>query len=236
MKRIAVISLLAATALLGSCRFVTIKDSESSSSKGVSASETTRKADEEKIVNRYDVGEFDSVVCSGAFDINYNSGSCEVKVEATEREMDGLKVYVEDRTLHMEFTKKNLLGKKSDIDVYMRSDTLNSLEINGAAEFESHGGIKAGKQFNLTVNGASDIEIDSLEAEFIRINTNGAADAKIAGINASELNIQVNGAADIRLAGKTVSTQIEINGAGDIDTSHLQSESFSKRVNGRVVR
>ena len=76
MKRIAVISLLAATALLGSCRFVTIKDSESSSSKGVSASETTRKADEEKIVNRYDVGEFDSVVCSGAFDINYNSGSC----------------------------------------------------------------------------------------------------------------------------------------------------------------
>ena len=238
MKRIAYI-LLAATGLLtlNSCRFVHVSDElnekvengeiswmgEGSSSKSITASNN--------YITREDVtGEFHSLTCNLPGDVIYTPGDCAVKINAPDNILDHVTVINENGTLQIKSNVGRIRNLKK-ITVTVSSPVLESVNFNGAVDFNAPDGITA-LNFNAVVNGAGDIDIAGLEANEVNVTVNGAGDADISKIDCDVLTVAINGAGDAVLSGKSGSAELSISGAGDIDARGLDCADINSRVRG----
>ena len=237
MKRIAYITMAAiALLLLPSCRFVRISDelnekalqegfnrNGESSSKGITASNN--------YITREDVtGEFHSLTCNLPGDVIYTPGDCAVKINAPDNVLDYVSVTNDNGTLQIKSNLGRIRNLKK-ITVTVSSPVLESVNFNGAVDFNAPDGITA-LSFDAVVNGAGDINIDGLEASEVKVTVNGAGDAKINQIDCDVLTVSINGAGDAVLAGKSGSAELSISGAGDIDARGLECADINSRVRG----
>ena len=84
----------------------------------------------------------------------------------------------------------------------------------------------------LVLNGAGDIEIQSLETDTLYIEINGAGSILISDISAENLNITLSGTGSIHTSGMVSEQVINIDGAGNYQGAELQTETTTVKING----
>ena len=175
---------------------------------------------------------FDVLTINIPCDVVYETGTPKVVIIAHEKYMEHIVVEQDGNGRLSIKTDDKKIRSFKDTKVYVTSDVLSSLTINGAADMECKHGIRSTGDFSLTLNGAGDLDIAGLEAADVTIKCNGAADLGLSGLKAANLDITVNGAGDVKVAGEADRAWLTINGAGDIDAINLEAASIRPSVHG----
>jgi len=237
MKKIAYILAAALLLTLPSCRFVKMSEDLKNeirengySMKGESSGEQITASD--NYITRDEVtGEFHSLTCNLPGDVVYTPGECAVSIYAPDNVLDIVTVRNENGTLVIK-TSTTRIRNLHKVKINVSSPVLENLVFNGAVDFNAPQGITA-LDFNATVNGAGDIDIDGLKSGNATLNVNGAGDARISSIDCDELAVAIAGAGDAVVSGRVSGkANMSISGAGDIDARELQCASFDSKVRG----
>ena len=237
MKKIVTLLLAAAVLLpLSSCRFVRISEelnekmlNEDRIWSGDSSNERITASDN-YITREAMAGEFHSLSCNLPGDVIYTPGDCAVSIYAPDNVMERVSVSNENGTLVIK-SNLNRIRNLKKITINISSPVLESLSLNGAVDFNAPDGITA-LNFDATVNGAGDIDINGLQASDAAITVNGAGDAKIDGIDCDAVTVNINGAGDAKLTGKAARADLSISGAGDIDARQLDCNDINSKIRG----
>lgn len=84
----------------------------------------------------------------------------------------------------------------------------------------------------LTLNGAGDIEIRSLETDSLVLDINGAGKIDITEIVAEQLTVNFAGTGSITVSGVVTDQAVTLDGAGNYQAGDLQSQSTTIEING----
>jgi hypothetical protein len=237
MKKILPLLLAVATlTTLPSCRFISVSDEFNEAllnsgfdMSGNGAGERITASDN-YITREAMAGDFHSLTCNLPGDVIYTPGDCAVSIYAPDNVMERISVSNENGTLVIK-SNLNRIRNLKKITVNISSPVLESVNFNGAVDFNAPDGITA-LNFDATVNGAGDIDINGLQANEAEITVNGAGDAKIEGIDCDALLISINGAGDASLSGKAGRADLSISGAGDIDARELNCTDINSKIRG----
>ena len=220
MKRFFLLTALSMAALT-SCVF-TVSGSDGSEIAGSS----------QEITRTFDVAAFENLTINIPGDVVYESGAPKVVIVAPEKYMEHILVEADGRNSLIIKSDDKKLRSFKNTKIYVTSDFLSELTINGAVDMESKHGIRSKGNFSLTLNGAGDFDIAGLEAVNVTVRCNGAADLTVKGLDAELLDVTMNGAGDVKVAGEVDRAWLTINGAGDIDATGLEASSIRPSVNG----
>lgn len=242
MKRIAYILAAAMLLTLPSCRFVRVSDEMKEKLKDINMDidfngESINLNGKEAItasdnyITRNDMtGEFHSIQCNIPGDMIYTPGDCAIKFDGPDNVLQHIKVYNDNGTLVVK-TDGITIRRLRKFTIHLSSPVLEDLDFNGAIDFNAPQGITA-LDFNLTVNGAGDIDINGLKADKATVTVNGAGDVDVDGLDCEHIEVAVNGAGDANVSGRAATARLNISGAGDIDASGLQCPAIDSKVHG----
>ncbi|MBO4465686.1 MAG: DUF2807 domain-containing protein [Bacteroidales bacterium] len=179
-----------------------------------------------------DAAPFDVLTISIPGEVVYETGAPKVVIIANEKYMEHIVVEQNGNgRLSIKSDDKKIRSFKNT-KIYITSDFLSSLTINGAVDMECKHGIRSTGDFSLTLNGAGDLDIAGLEAADVTIKCNGAADLGLTGLRAATLDVTMNGAGDVKVSGEADRADLTINGAGDIDATGLEAAIIRPSVHG----
>ena len=179
----------------------------------------------------FDAAPFDILTVNIPCDVVYETGEPKLVIVASEKYMEHILVEQDGNSLVVKTDDKKIRSFKST-KIYVTSDLLSSLTVNGAVDMECRHGIRSAGDFALTINGAGDVEIKGLDADAIMVRCNGAADLEILDITAAGIDVTINGAGDATLTGAVDYANLTINGAGDINARGLVANSIRPSVRG----
>ncbi len=206
----------------------------------------------DEVMKEIDLKAFKSLTINLPVDVVYTPGDAKVLIVAKSKHIDHILVRQgEDGAVVIESDDRKIRFW-SETKIYVGSKYLNELKLNGSQEFDCRGTIVSRDGFSLNLNGASDVEIFGIDADWTEITCNGAADFELHNLKSDEVSIKVNGAGDMELHGiraKTLDAKINgagdidlegeadtvtlsINGAGSIDASHLRAKIVRPNVKG----
>ena len=183
-----------------------------------------------------DLKDFDRIVINGHADVNfYQSSTYEVTLRTQENILDYVDYRVEGTTLVIETKdKRNIRAEKYDLVI--QAPTLNSVVVNGAADFDIPAGLTVKDDGDLTVevNGSGDLSFDHVKCMNLKIQVNGAADVELESVEVIKtLKVEVNGAGDAEIHGSAGEASFSVNGAGAIDARELRvAGEVSKHTSG----
>jgi len=84
----------------------------------------------------------------------------------------------------------------------------------------------------LTLNGAGDLEIQSLETESLTVEINGAGEIDIEDLSAEGLSIVLAGTGSITVSGVVAEQDVSLDGAGNYQAEDLQTQTTVIEING----
>lgn len=210
-----------------SCRFVKVKGKLA---KGIISSEVVEAKGDVMTREMADVADFSTIVCEGSYDINYVIGDSYLKISAPENVIEHIVANVENGVLKVG-TDGTKFRNLKNVTVIVKSPALDKIVVDGAADVAAPQ-IRSNGTFDLEINGAADIDIDSLEADNINVTINGAGDLDMEGLQTGGLKVEINGAGDVKAWGRAHSANFTINGAGSIDAKRLDCPDINTNRNG----
>ena len=163
------------------------------------------------------------------------SSTYEVTVRTQENIFEWLDYKVEGTTLVIE-AKDHRDVRATTYDIVIQAPELKKLTVNGATDFNVKG-LRMDGDLDVQVNGAGDLDFDSITCNSLSIEVNGAADANLTSVDIlKKLKVQVNGAGDVDITGNAVDVALEVNGAGDIDATGLKVSGEVKKHAAGLAR
>lgn len=84
----------------------------------------------------------------------------------------------------------------------------------------------------LTLNGAADLEIQSLEAESFDLDINGAGNFNIQDLSVGKLSVNLTGTGSVSVNGVATEQAVTIDGAGNYQAGNLQTMNTIIQING----
>lgn len=115
--------------------------------------------------------------------------------------------------LYWVFNENNYKG----VTVYISGPNINNISISGAGNFTCKNALHP-ENLSIFVNGAGDIDLDSIQTKDFRLNISGAGDFDAKAITAEKVDFKATGAGDIDShIINASSVSIAISGAGDVD-------------------
>jgi len=161
-----------------------------------------------------DVGGFERVQIDGAGELVIIQGETEsLEIQAEDNIIDELTSDVSDGTLVLGYSGGFLRNRI--IPTERVTYTLSVIDLS-----------------EVTINGAADMEIDSIETEMLSLNINGAGQVSIGQIMADNLSVQISGTATLEISGQVTEQSITIDGAGNYEAGDLGTSSTTVDING----
>ena len=160
------------------------------------------------------VSGFNAVQLDGAGILIVSQGDSEsLEISADDNLMDSLTAQVEENTLVLGYQdqpwRKTLLPSRP---------VVYNLTITDLTQ--------------LTLNGAGDLEIQSLQTNALVLAINGAGNIEINDLSAEHLSVNLAGTAAIEVSGVVTTQMINLDGAGDYQAEDLQSQSATIEISG----
>ncbi len=211
MKKITIVFLAACIVLVAGCRWVGIRGNGHI------------KTDERP------VSAFANIDMSGAFTIEWQSGTPSLRITTDENLLSFIDSNVSGETLHLRTREQ--IRPTHGVRVVLSSPTrvgartsgavkLDAKQLSGARfALESRGASRVSLEGNIDellvdMTGASELAARSLQTKTSEISTTGAADAEIAV--AETLKVAITGAGKITYSGNPATIEKHISGAGSI--------------------
>src|SRR4029077_1677218 len=211
MKKITIVFLAACIVLAAGCHWVGIRGNGHI------------KTDERP------VSAFANIDTSGAFTIEWQSGTPSLRITTDENLLSYIDSNVSGETLHLRtreqirpthgvrvvLSSPTRVGARTSgavkLDAKQLSGTRFALESRGASRVSLEGNID---ELLVDMTGASELAASNLQTKVSEISTTGAADAEIAV--AETLKVAITGAGKITYSGNPATIEKHISGAGSI--------------------
>ena len=211
MKKITIVFLAACIVLAAGCHWVGIRGNGHI------------KTDERP------VSAFANIDMSGAFTIEWQSGTPSLRITTDENLLSYIDSNVSGETLHLRTREQ--IRPTHGVRVVISSPTRVGARTSGAVKrdakqlsgarfaLESRGASRVSLEGNIDellvdMTGASELAASSLQTKTSEISTTGAADAEIAV--AETLKVAITGAGKITYSGNPATIEKHISGAGSI--------------------
>lgn len=161
-----------------------------------------------------DVSGFDSVQVDGAGEIFIIQGEEEsLQIQAEDNIIDRLTSEVQGNTLVLGY--RDSAWRNSIIPTKRITYTLTIDDLS-----------------EITINGAADLEMDSLETGTFALTINGAGQVSIDQFLAESLNVKIAGTTNMNISGQVSQQFVSIEGAGNYKAGDLQTNATSIEING----
>ncbi len=85
---------------------------------------------------------------------------------------------------------------------------------------------------SITVSGAGQVTMDSLDTNDLQIRMSGAGQIVLGDVTAQTVNIDVSGVGGVEISGEAVVGTVNISGAGDITAAGLKLERANVTISG----
>lgn len=179
-----------------------------------------------------DVDSFTGIELDFPAEIYYTTGGPSMRVEAPTNLRDQLKVNQQEGNLQLTISSRIHRYKgKSRVDIYLSSERLNSININGVGKLTSKSSLKT-DQLRIVVNGIGEVEMDGVVADMVSCHINGSGEISINDIETHSLQSKVNGMGVVEFEGVADNVVIEINGTGKADIEDLRFNNHRFTING----
>lgn len=161
-----------------------------------------------------DVSGFDTVQINGAGELFIIQGETEsLEIQAEDNIIDELTSDIQENTLVLGY--RDPFSRNTIIPTERITYTLTITELS-----------------QVTINGAANMEIDSLETGSLTLIINGAGNISINQLLADNLSVEISGTATIEIGGQTSQQSVTIDGAGNYRADDLQTGSTTINING----
>lgn len=160
------------------------------------------------------VSDFNNIELNGAGKLIITQSSTEsLEIEAEENIIDELMSDVQGDTLSLGYTSR--FWRRSIIPNRTIIYYLNVIDLD-----------------EITLNGANELEIDTLDTTSLEITLNGAGRVDIDELLAQNLTVNVAGTGTATIAGQVESQEINIDGAGNYQAGDLQTQNTVIQIDG----
>lgn len=167
-----------------------------------------------KVVKRViPVDDFDQLEVNGAYNIYVRQGDePNLEIEMDENLFDYLEIDQNEGELEIE--SERMISKAEARNIYITVRNMRHININGANELETRGGLK-GRSLSVEANGATEMRVE-FEGSRLSVESNGGSDLRFRGA-VGELQFEVNGASEINAVEmKALRADINVSGAADV--------------------
>ncbi len=176
------------------------------------------------------VASFLSLHSQGSFDIKFRQGPPSLTISGDDNLINHVLTKVVKNTLHISMDKS--YSSQLPLIVNVSSPDIKSITIIGTSHVELNA-IKEDKlilnlfgtadlvangtvdQLEITVQGAGDVKVKPLIADFVTVNLNGSGDIELTA--KKQLDAKISGVGDIRFFGQPKKINKQISGVGDIE-------------------
>lgn len=188
------------------------------------------------VTKSFDFKDFDQIVINGHADVDFTQSSgYEVTVRTQENVLEWLDYKVEGTTLIIE-TKDHRDIRATDYNLVIQAPELKKLTVNGASDFNVDA-LRMDGDLYVEVNGAGDLDFNRITCNSFSLEVNGAADADLTAIDIlKKLKVEVNGAGDVNITGNAMDVALEVHGAGDIDATGLKVSGEVKKQAAGIAK
>jgi hypothetical protein len=160
------------------------------------------------------VSEFDAIRLDGAGRLVITQGSTEsLEIQAEDNLIDELTSQVEGNTLVLGYQERP--WRKS---ILPTRPIVYTLVVTDLAK--------------LILNGAGDIDLQSLQTDALTLEINGAGNFNITDLTADNLSVNLAGTGSIIVTGVLGEQEIILDGAGSYQAGDLQTRSTAIEING----
>lgn len=160
------------------------------------------------------VSGFDHIQIDGAGELIIIQGETEsLEIRAEDNIIDDLTSDVEGTTLVLGY-RDNFLRSRI-IPTERITYTLNVMDLS-----------------EVKINGAVDMDMDSLETGSLSIDINGAGQVNIDQLLADDLTVTISGTATMEIEGLVTEQSITVDGAGNYKAGDLETKSTTIDING----
>jgi hypothetical protein len=212
-------------------------------------------AGENQITNRVEMEDFDKIVLHTAGTLNYTQGNyTQVTVNTSEEAYKALRIYVEDKTLHIKRKKGFNIINQDNLVFDVIDDDTYSIEVCGSGdvfadfdenyEFDEHilnisgsGDIYAdavkGKEQWSKISGSGDIIINDLDVDRSVSRISGSGDISYSNLNTLSTEVDISGSGNVSATnGSTSYNEIEIRGSGEFRGIDFETDDTNVFISG----
>ena len=160
------------------------------------------------------VSEFNSIRLDGAGQLLITQGDSEsLEITAEDNLINDLTSEVQDGTLVLGFQDSPL--RKTLFPTRIITYTLMVRDLD-----------------SIIVNGAGDLQIDTLQTDSLALTLNGAGQFKIDTLEAQSLEVRLMGAGNIEIGGEAATQSVKIDGAANYQAENLRTTSTVIEISG----
>lgn len=171
-----------------------------------------------------EVGRFDAIDVSSAFELNYTVGAtASVSYTAPESISQYVKVETSGGVLKCYFSSPGIQHTDwngRNVVINVTAPGVDDFKASGASSITIKSRLSA-KSLEFEASGASKISAAGVKAAKCDIDAKGASTISIASVDAAQLEIEVSGASCATVGGKAAEVEIEANGASSCDARNL---------------
>ncbi len=170
------------------------------------------------------VSDFNQLEVNGAFHTMIRQGDePSLEVEMDENLFQYIEIEQEAGELTIETERP--IRKSKARNLYLTVVNLEDIQVNGANEVETRGGLK-GNSLSIQANGASELKIE-YEGSRLTMEANGGSEINLRG-SVDDLGIEVTGAAEVRaFEMRASSVKVGVSGAAETDVWAIDQLSVS---------
>lgn len=155
-----------------------------------------------------------------------------VELKAPAEVLDHISVMTDDNVLSLRVDRRYRMPERAVVVVSVYSPFVSSFSLRGGKCLRL-GRMKISSPLNLSLDGVGALTSESVEAHEVNVTLNGAGCIDLRGISTQRLSAELDGAGSITLQGRCAEAFLELNGAGHIDVTQLQSAHKAQRtING----
>jgi len=173
-----------------------------------------------------DLGEFDAVKLSGAFDVFIEVGSEQrVKITFDDNLLDIIETEVRRNTLYI--SSKESYSSRRHCRIEISIPELEKVSLSGSGDIEIDG--LDGEEFIVEISGSGDVRAEG-HVDELDIQVSGSGDVNARDLEAKDAYVSVSGSGDVRVYASE-SLNARVSGSGDIQY-YGDPEHISTRVAG----
>ena len=167
-------------------------------------------------------GNYTALEISNAFEAYVSDDASVITVTAGENVMPYVVVENVNNTLKI-YLKTMAIVNITELKVVLPYNAdLTSIALSGASEFHSGRGL-SGKDLNIEISGASELNCDLEATDNLKMVISGASEIE-SDITANELDLELSGASEAELIGEVSLLKLTLSGASKIVKKVIESQ------------
>lgn len=193
------------------------------------------KAEGQDVTITPQVGNFDAINVSSAFELNYTVGTpASVTCTAPASIVQYVKIETSGSTLKCYYfapdnQQTDWNGRKVVVNVCAPS--VNDFKASGASVVNINSPLSS-KSIEFIASGASLISVASVKSNELEIDLSGASNISIGQVDVANLEVDASGASKTTVSGKATKIDVEVSGASTCDIRKLAISGGKIKASG----